>query len=58
MELNRAQLLVYNDRALEKFKATHGILVNVTIERPGSNDIPHVVVEKLDYIPVHTWLIH
>ncbi|GFZ10850.1 hypothetical protein Acr_22g0002480 [Actinidia rufa] len=52
MELNRAQLLVSDDRALEKFKATHGIPADVTIERPGPNDILHVVVERLDRIPV------
>ncbi|GFY86740.1 AAR2 protein family [Actinidia rufa] len=58
MELNRAQLLVYDDRALEKFWATHGILANVMIKHPRPNDIPHVGAEKPNHIPVHTWLIH
>ncbi|GFY97745.1 hypothetical protein Acr_12g0002860 [Actinidia rufa] len=58
MELNRAQLLVHDDRALEKFRATHGIPTNVTIEHPVPNNIPHVVAEKLNCIPICTWLIH
>ncbi|GFS42013.1 hypothetical protein Acr_00g0077680 [Actinidia rufa] len=57
MELNRAQLLVYH-RALEKFKTTHGIPANVTIEHPGPNDIPHVVVEKPNRILVSVNFIH
>ncbi|GFS38266.1 hypothetical protein Acr_00g0056560 [Actinidia rufa] len=40
MELNRAQLLVYDDRALEKFKATHGNPANVMIERLGPTIFP------------------
>ncbi|GFZ15722.1 hypothetical protein Acr_25g0001310 [Actinidia rufa] len=58
MELNRAQLLVCDDRALEKFKVAHGIPTDVTIEHPGSNNIPHIVAERPDRISVHIWLIH
>ncbi|GFY88871.1 hypothetical protein Acr_06g0008110 [Actinidia rufa] len=49
MELNQAQLLVYDDKALEKFKATHNIPANVTTEHLGPNNIPHVVEEKPDH---------
>ncbi|GFS42554.1 hypothetical protein Acr_00g0080500 [Actinidia rufa] len=58
MELNRAQLLVCNDRALEKFKATHSILANVTIGHPRPNDIPHIAAKMPDRISIRIWLIH
>ncbi|GFS36136.1 hypothetical protein Acr_00g0044300 [Actinidia rufa] len=45
-------------RALEKFKAAHGIPADVTIEHPGPNNIPHIVAKRPDRIPVRTWLIH
>ena len=43
---------------MEKFRATHGILVDVTIERLGPNDVPRVSADKSDRIPVCIWLIH
>ena len=56
--MNRSQLLVHDDRAMEMARATHGIPTNVTIERPKTNDVPHVVANNPDCIPVHTWLIY
>ena len=58
MELNQAQLLVHDDRAMARFRATHGILVNFTIEHLGPNDVPRIVVDNPDRILVHTWLIY
>ena len=57
MELNRAQLLVHDDRAMERF-STHGIPVNVTIERSRPNNVLYVVVDNLDRISVRTWPIY
>ena len=51
MELNRARLLIHDDRAMEKFRATHGIPANVTIECRGPNDVSRIVIDNLDGIP-------
>ena len=58
MELNRDQLLVHDDRAMEKFKFKHGIPANVIIEHPGPYDVPHIVADNPDRIPVRIWLIY
>ena len=58
MELNQAQLLVHDDRAIERFRAIHGIPSNVTIEYLEPNSVPHVVGDNLDCILVNTWLIY
>ncbi|GFY88826.1 hypothetical protein Acr_06g0007660 [Actinidia rufa] len=58
MELNRAQLLIHDDRAMKKFRSKHGILANVTTERPRPNDVPCVVANNPDRIPVCIWLIY
>ena len=58
MELNRAQLLVHNDEVLKNFRRTYIIPVNVLIEHLGPNDVPHVMVDNLDCIPVRIWLIY
>ena len=39
MELNRAQLLVHKDEAIERFRTKHGIPMNVHIEPPRPNEI-------------------
>ena len=58
MELNRAQLLVHDNIAMEKFRATHSIPANVTIEHPEPNDVPRVVVNNSALILVQLWLIY
>ncbi|GFZ12041.1 hypothetical protein Acr_23g0004260 [Actinidia rufa] len=61
MKLNRAQLLVHDDRAMEKFRVIHGILTDVTIERPGPNDVPRVSGDNLKPHPsvrqLHSYLV-
>ena len=43
MELNRAQRLVHNDKAMERFRAWHGIPAGVHIERPEPNEVANFV---------------
>lgn len=45
MDLNRAQLLVHDDIALNEFRIDHDILDNVQIERPGPNENANSVEE-------------
>ena len=58
MELNRAQLLVHIDAALEKFRVDHGILDDVQIELAGPNEDANLVEGNEDRIPIQIWLIH
>ena len=58
MELNRAQLLVHDDAALNKFKTNHDIPEDVQIEHSGPKEDANLVEGNEDCIPVHTWLIH
>ena len=58
MELNRAQLLVHDDRAIEKLRSKYGIPTNVKIEHLRPNDVPHVVEDNPDRIPICIWLIY
>ena len=58
MELNRVELLVHDDKALKKFRRTYGIPADVRIERPGPNDVPHVVADNPNRIPIRSWLIY
>ncbi|GFS29945.1 hypothetical protein Acr_00g0009250 [Actinidia rufa] len=52
MELNRARLLVHDDRAMERFRATHGIPTNVKIEHLGPNDVPRIVTDNPNLTPI------
>ncbi|GFS36236.1 hypothetical protein Acr_00g0044860 [Actinidia rufa] len=58
MELNRVQLLVHDDDALEKFRRDYDILAYVLIERPGANKDANMVEGNGTYIPVCIWMIH
>ncbi|GFY82888.1 hypothetical protein Acr_02g0011280 [Actinidia rufa] len=51
MELNKTQLLVHDDEDLERFRAKHNIPGNVHIERPGSNEVAHLVEGNDDSFP-------
>ncbi|GFY93139.1 COP1-interacting protein-like protein [Actinidia rufa] len=53
MELNQAQLLVHDDKAMERFRVKHGIPADVHIERPEPNEIAEVVKGNEDRIPPH-----
>ncbi|GFS37635.1 hypothetical protein Acr_00g0053170 [Actinidia rufa] len=57
-ELNRAQLLVHDDEALDKFRRDHGIPNEVLIERPRPRKDANSVEGEGNRIPVCTWLIH
>ncbi|GFZ06601.1 hypothetical protein Acr_18g0007710 [Actinidia rufa] len=52
MELNSAQLLVYNNEALERFMAKHDIPIDFQIEHPGPNEVTHLVEGNEDHILV------
>ena len=52
MELNRAQLLVHTDKALNKFRIDHVILVDVQIWHSRPNENTYLVEGKGDRIPV------
>ena len=58
MELNRAQLLVHDDEALNKFRIDHRIPDDAMIERSGPNEIANFVKGNGDRILVQIWLIH
>ena len=58
MELNQAQLLVHDDDVMERFRASHGIPVDVYIHRPRPNEVAPLVEGNEDRISVHIWLIH
>ncbi|PSS07215.1 UDP-N-acetylmuramate--L-alanine ligase [Actinidia chinensis var. chinensis] len=58
MELNQARLLVHDDEALERFRATYGIPTNVIIEHPGPNEVARIVEDNVDHISIHIWLIY
>ena len=58
MELNRAQVLIHTNAALDKFRADHGISNNVQIERFGPNEDTNLVERNEDRIPIWIWLIH
>ncbi|GFZ00995.1 hypothetical protein Acr_14g0006300 [Actinidia rufa] len=47
MELNRAQLLVHNDAAMERFRATYCIPTDVIIDHPRSNEVPVVNLDNV-----------
>ncbi|GFS38258.1 hypothetical protein Acr_00g0056550 [Actinidia rufa] len=50
MKLNRAQLLVHDDTALEKFRANHGIPNDIRIERFGPKEDANLVEGNEDRI--------
>ena len=50
MELNQAQLLVYDNEALNKFRTNHGILDDVQIERSKLNKIANFIEGNGDRI--------
>ena len=52
MELNRAQLLVYNDDALDRFRDAHDILDTVRIEKPRLNEDANAIERHGNYIPI------
>ena len=52
MELNRAQLLVHTNEALNKFQLDHGIPVDVQIWRSRPNENPYLVEGNGDRILV------
>ena len=54
MELNRVQLLVHDEFAMNKFRSDHSILDDVRIERLGSNKDANVEEGHGDHILVHT----
>ncbi|GFS30025.1 hypothetical protein Acr_00g0009740 [Actinidia rufa] len=58
MELNRAQLLVHNNAALNKFRTDHDIPEDVQIEHHRPNEDANLVEGNGDRIPIQTWLIH
>ena len=58
MELNWDQLVVHDDKALERFRRTYGIPVDIQIECPGPNNVPRVVVDNVDRIPIRISLIY
>ncbi|GFY87642.1 hypothetical protein Acr_05g0012810 [Actinidia rufa] len=58
MKLNRAQLLVHDDTALEKFRANHGIPNDIRIERFGPKEDANLVEGNEDRILVRIWLIY
>ena len=43
---------------MEKFRATHDILTDITIEHPRPNDVPRVSEGKPDRILVSIWLVY
>ena len=53
MELNRVQLLVHDEFAMNKFRSDHSILDDVRIERLGSNKDANVEEGHGDHILVH-----
>ena len=58
MELNRAQLLVHDDEALNKLRSVHHIPNDVRIEHPRANELANFVEGNGDHIPVRIWLIY
>ena len=58
MELNRAQLLVHNNAALDKIKEDHGIPDDIQLERSGPNEDANLVEGNEDQIAIRIWLIH
>ena len=58
MELNRAQLLVYDDEALDKFGNDHDIPYNVLIERTRLREDANSVEGEGYHILDRTCLIH
>ena len=50
--------MVHDDKALERFRRTYGIPVDIQIECPGPNNVPHVVVDNVDRIPIRISLIY
>ncbi|GFS33071.1 hypothetical protein Acr_00g0026180 [Actinidia rufa] len=58
MELNRAQLLIYDKVAMNKFRSDHGIPNDVRIERLEPNKDANLVEGHEDCILVLIWLIY
>ena len=58
MELNLAQLLVHDGKALAKFRRDHNILDDVAIERLGPREGVNTVKGDGNRISVRIWLIH
>ena len=58
MELNRAQLFVHDDVALNKFRTYHNIPKDIQRECSRSNEDANLVEGSRAHIPVRTWLIH
>ena len=58
MELNRAQLLVHNNAALDKIKEDHGIPDDIQLERSDPNEDANLVEGNEDQIAIRIWLIH
>ncbi|GFZ00784.1 hypothetical protein Acr_14g0004190 [Actinidia rufa] len=54
LELNRAQLLVHDDAALNKFRIDHGILEDVEIELTKPNEDANLVEGNGERIPIST----
>ncbi|GFZ00552.1 hypothetical protein Acr_14g0001870 [Actinidia rufa] len=58
MALNRAQLLVHDDKALAQFHVDHSIPDDVVIEWPRPNDDADWVEGEGNRVPIRTWFIH